>query len=78
MLGLNPALVPDDDIRRILSGLASVVDGIGALRTHASSAHGHGSQGYELGPRQARLAVHAAHTLCLFVIETWEVRKKME
>lgn len=61
-LGLNPALVADDDIRRILSGLASVIDGIGALWTRASSAHGHGSQGYELAPRQARLAVHAAHT----------------
>lgn len=77
-LGLNPASVPDDDIRRILSGLTSVVDGIGALRTHAGSAHGHGPQGYALVPRHARLTVHAAHTLCLFVIETWESRRNKE
>ena len=77
-LGLNPASVADDDIRRILSGLISIVDGIGALRTHAGSAHGHGSQAQKLAPRQARLTVHAAHTLCLFVIETWEVRRRNE
>ena len=74
-LGLNITSVADDDIRRILSGLTSIIDGIGALRTHAGSAHGHGTRSYKLVPRHARLAVHAAHTLCLFVIETWESRK---
>jgi len=77
-LGLNPASINDNDIRRILSGLTSVVDGIGALRTHAGSAHGHGTQRYKLVTRHARLAVHAAHTLCLFVIETWEARKNQK
>ena len=75
VLGLNPASVEDDDIRRILSGLTSVVDGIGSLRTHAGSAHGHGAQTYRLVPRHARLSVYAAHTLSLFVIETWDTRK---
>jgi hypothetical protein len=74
-LGLKPSTVSEDDIRRILSGLASVVDGIGALRTHAGSAHGHGKRRYKLLPRHARLVVHGAHTLCLFVLETWEARK---
>ncbi len=75
-LSLSPSTIADDDIRRILSGLTSIVDGIGALRTHAGSAHGHGSQTGKLEPRQARLTVHAAHTLCLFVIETWEAHKR--
>ncbi len=75
-LGLNITGVADDDIRRIISGLTSIIDGIGALRTHAGSAHGHGTQSYKLVPRHARLAVHAAHTLCLFVIDTWESRKR--
>ena len=75
-LGLNPATVIDDDVRRILSGLTSIVDGIGALRTHAGSAHGHGHQAQKLAPRQARLTVHAAHTVCLFAIETWEASKR--
>lgn len=71
-LQLDMASLPDDDMRRIISGLTSVVDGVGALRTHAGSAHGHGQATYSLSPRQSRLAVHAAHTLCLFAFETWE------
>ena len=56
----------------MLSGILSVVDGIGALRTHASSAHGEGRKLYKLKPRHARLAIHSAHTLALFVLETWD------
>jgi hypothetical protein len=75
-LGLSPATVSEEDVRRVLSGLTSIVDGIGALRTHAGSAHGHGKEMYKVLPHQARLVVHAAHTLCLFVLETWEFHAK--
>lgn len=75
-LSLSPSTIADDDMRRILSGLTSIVDGIGALRTHAGSAHGHGSQTHKIENRQARLTVHASHTLCVFVIETWDAHKK--
>jgi len=75
-IGLDPGSKEDQDILRILSGLISVVDGIGALRTHTSSAHGKGRKTYKLKPRHARLAIHAAHTLVFFVIETWETKKK--
>jgi hypothetical protein len=74
-LKLSPDSVEDDDLKRILSGLTSVIDGIGAYRTHAGSAHGHGQRKYKVAPRHARLAVHAAHTLCLFVMETWQARR---
>ena len=40
----------------------NVVDGIGAFRTHAGSAHGGGSTPRIVQTREARLAVHAAHT----------------
>ena len=73
-LGLDPARLADDDLKRILSGLISIVDGLGALRTHVGSAHGRGRQAYRASPRHARLAVHAAHTLTMFVLETWEAR----
>lgn len=53
----------------------AVVSGIGALRTHASSAHGAGKRGYKLEPRHARLAVHSAHTLALFILESWEKKR---
>ena len=75
-LNLSPTSIEDDDLKRILSGLISITDGIGALRTHAGSAHGQGKKSYKISPRHARLAVHAAHTLCLFGLETWETRRE--
>jgi len=75
-LGLDPKKLEDQDIVKILSSLASIADGIGALRTHTSSAHGRGRKPYRLEPRHARLAIHGACSLVVFVIETWETRKK--
>jgi Abortive infection C-terminus len=77
-LGLDPSAIEDDDLRKILSGMNSIVDGIGSLRTHTSSAHGHGRRPYRLQARHARLAVHASHTLVAFFIETWDERKRKE
>jgi Abortive infection C-terminus len=74
-LGLTPKVIADEDLKRILQGLFSIADGIAALRTHAGSAHGHSpGRSYRLAPRHARLAVHAAHTMTLFLFETWENR----
>ncbi len=77
-LGLDPASLPDDDLKRILSGLTSVVDGLGALRTHAGSAHGRGRIKYRPEPRHARVVANSACTLATFVLETWEKRKRQE
>ncbi|MFM7740396.1 MAG: abortive infection family protein, partial [Planctomycetota bacterium] len=54
------------------SGLLAIVDGIGALRTHASSAHGAGKKQYKLEPRHARLAIHGAHAVAPFILESWQ------
>jgi hypothetical protein len=75
-LGFDPSRVEDQDLQAILTGLISVVHGIGALRTHASSAHGAGRKAYRLEGRHARLAVHAAHTLSLFILESWDHKKR--
>src|SRR5690606_20481291 len=61
-LNFDPKQVEDRDLQEILSGMASIVGGVGALRTHASTAHGQGNVRYRVEPRHARLAVHAAHT----------------
>jgi len=67
---LDPLIA--DDVRKILSGLATVVEGIGALRTHGGDAHGR-ERGYaRLDRRIANLAIHAASTVALFLIETWQ------
>ncbi len=74
-LGFDPSIVEDQDLQQILSGLISITEGIGALRTHASSAHGAGKKIYKLEPRHARLAIHSAHTVVLFVLESWRKKK---
>jgi Abortive infection C-terminus len=77
-LGLEPAAMPDDDLKRILSGMFSIVDGVGALRTHAGSAHGAGRNRYRPQSRHARLAINSAHTLVMFILETWEARTRQK
>jgi hypothetical protein len=74
-LGFDPSQVADDDLRGILAGLIQVVQGLAAFRTHASSAHGAGPKSYRLQPRHSRLAVHAAHSVALFMLESWEQKK---
>jgi hypothetical protein len=72
-LGLDPRVIEDEDLKKIITGTGSIVEGLGALRTHAGSAHGRNNgTRYKLKPRHVRLAVHAAHTLVTFVLETWE------
>lgn len=76
-LGLTPDKqgVPDEiagDVRTILGGLNSVVNGVGSLRTHAGDAHGR-ERGYRrIDARIARLAINSASTVSLFVLETWQ------
>lgn len=66
-----PALI-EADVRQILGGLMTTAKGIGALRTHSGDAHGR-ERGYaRIDARIAKLAIHSASTLSLFLIETWE------
>lgn len=61
-----------NDVLKVLGGLATVVEGIGALRTHAGDAHGR-ERGYtRIDSRIAGLAVHSASSIALFLIETWQ------
>lgn len=61
-----------DDVRKVLSGLATMIEGIGALRTHAGDAHGRERGFARIDARIARLAIHSASTAALFIIETWQ------
>lgn len=80
-LGLSPARsdLPSEvagDIRQILGGLTTVAKGVGALRTHAGDAHGRERRFARIDARIARLAIHAASTIALFLLETWERKSK--
>lgn len=61
-----------NDVRQILSGLTTVISGIGALRTHGGDAHGREKGHARIEERIARLAIHSASTAALFLIETWQ------
>lgn len=80
-LGLSPGRsdLPDEiaaDVRQVLGGLTTTAKGIGALRTHAGDAHGRERGFKRIDGRIARLAIHGASTLALFLIETWELRQR--
>lgn len=75
-LGFDPKIIEDRDLKEILSGMFAAVNGIAALRSHASSAHGPGRKRYNLEPRHARLAIHSAHTIASFIMESWEKKNK--
>ncbi len=76
-LGLSPEredFAPEiaDDVRKVLSGLATTIEGVGNLRTHGGDAHGR-ERGYRrIDARIARLAIHAASTAAVFILETWQ------
>lgn len=61
-----------DDVRKILSGMTTMIDGIGSLRTHGGDAHGRERGFARIDARIARLAIHSASTAALFIIETWQ------
>lgn len=75
-LGLEPGSLTDDDKKRILSGLASIVDGVGSLRTHAGSAHGRGRTQEAVSSFDAQLSINAAHALAVYIIALWKQGKK--
>ncbi|MCW9059926.1 MAG: abortive infection family protein [Gammaproteobacteria bacterium] len=74
-LGLVPESIPNsakgaDAIRRLLSNLGNVAQGLGELRNLYGTGHGKDGSVRGLGPRHARLAVGAAGTLATFLLET--------
>lgn len=70
--GLSPEIV--NDVRAVLSGLVTSIQGIGSLRTHAGGAHGKERGFRRIDPRIAKLAIHSASAIALFIIETWQLR----
>lgn len=74
-LDLVPEVIPSaakgaDTIKRMLSNLGTIAQGLGELRNLYGTGHGKGGSAKGLGPRHARLAVGAAATLSTFLFET--------
>lgn len=81
VLKLVPEDVPDstkgaETIKRILSNLGQISQGISELRNLYGTGHGKEGLFKGLGPRHARLVVGCATTLATFLFETYELRKE--
>ncbi|WBU53580.1 abortive infection family protein [Paracoccus sp. SCSIO 75233] len=64
--------IASNDLKKIASGLNSIVDGTMFLRNKKSASHGRTEaqiKANELRPRHARLVIHSAHTLATYVLE---------
>ena len=75
VLRLTPSDIPDDakasdSIKRLLSNLATITNGVAELRNSYGTGHGKEAKSKGLSPRHAKLAVGAASTLALFLVET--------
>jgi len=68
-LELNRDNTLASDQQKILQGISSIIDGVGSFRSHIGSAHGRGSNPPNIVIAEARLAVNAAHTLVIFIME---------
>jgi hypothetical protein len=64
----------DEDVKRVLSGLSVVVDGVARFSTNAREAHLRGEEDGRLEPFYAALAVRAAYTVVTFVVERLTAR----
>lgn len=78
-LGLIPDTIPNsakgsEIIRRLLSNLGNIAQGLGELRNLYGTGHGKHGKSKGLSTRHARLAVGAASTLSLFLFETHQER----
>ncbi len=78
-LALTPDDIPEkargrDSIKLLLSNLATIVKALAELRNLYGTGHGQGAGAKGLGPRHAKLAVGAASTLAVFLVETHQER----
>ncbi len=80
LLKLTPEDIPEEKrgsqtIKQILGSLSSVVHGLCELRNEYGGGHGKEKRFKGLQARHAKLAVSAASTLAIFLLETNELRK---
>lgn len=80
LLKLTPEDIPNEtkaanSIKQILGSLSSVVQGISEIRNEYGSGHGKDGKFRGLQPRHAKLAVGAASTLAIYLLETHQLKK---
>jgi AbiJ N-terminal domain 3/Abortive infection C-terminus len=75
--GIMDDVKASDTIKKILRSLSTIVQGLSELRNHYGSGHGKDARFKGLNERHAKLAVGAASTLAIFLLETNKIREEM-
>ncbi|MEW5871962.1 MAG: abortive infection family protein [Chloroflexota bacterium] len=76
-LQLSPSGYQEQTFKQILGGCSSIVQSLAEIRNLFGDAHGKGKTHYRASPRHARLAVNAAGTVAIFLLETLEYRNSL-
>lgn len=74
-LNLAPDQHTEQIFKQILGGCQTVVEGLGAMRSKLSDAHGRGRRGARPADRHAELAVNLAGAMATFLVRTWQFKK---
>ncbi len=75
-LNLSPGNHDEQIFKQILQGISSVVLGYSSLRNKFGDAHGKGKDYVGPDRRHADLVVNLSGSICIFLMETFEVRLK--
>jgi len=73
LLNLNPSAELPDNLKKILSGLISLVEGLSGIRNDMSDAH---ARRYKPHEHHARLAVNSAKTITDFLFSTFNYQNQ--
>lgn len=73
-MNLAPEQHTEDLFKRVLGGCTSVVEGLGAIRSKLGDAHGKGKKQARPLRNHSDLAVNLAGAMCVFLLQTWELR----
>lgn len=75
-LNLAPDQHTEEIFKQILGGCASVVQGLGSIRSKIGDAHGRGKGKARASDRHAKLAVNLAGSMASFIVETYVEKHK--
>ncbi len=71
-IGIHPKNMESKEMKKVGSGLFQIVEGVMLSRSKEFPPHGKTEELPAITPPLARLAIHAAHTLCVYVLEAKE------
>jgi len=77
-LKMEASLYNDENLKKIISGSISIIDGIAGLRNAYSDSHGSSpAKNYRIEKRHAVLIVNLAKTVSEFLVGSWQSKREV-